>query len=257
MDFEKYAADPCRHGRRLLGTARAGDLSCVPLPRPAGSRRYGRDAPYGQRRLVRSAQHPLRSGRGRYLGSHAATVGHHRLHGHVRLVADEERRQSLLPLVLPALGRCLRILHHRRSLLDVHVLRSGADPDVPAHRRLGQRPQGVFGHEADADAHGRVGPAALRHPGHLLRCRGADDEPARDRRAAQHSPLATVHLVPDGLRRLRRAGRPLPVPHLEPRRSRIGTDRRVDAPRRRADEAGRLRLLPRGDVPDARSWRTN
>ena len=82
---------------------------------------------------------------------------------------------------------------------------------------------------------------ALRHPGHLLRCRGADDEPARDRRAAQHSPLATVHLVPDGLRRLRRAGRPLPVPHLEPRRSRIGTDRRVDAPRRRADEAGRLR----------------
>ena len=88
---------------------------------------------------------------------------------------------------------------------------------------------------------------------HLLRCRGADDEPARDRRAAQHSPLATVHLVPDGLRRLRRAGRPLPVPHLEPRRSRIGTDRRVDAPRRRADEAGRLRLLPRGDVPDARS----
>ena len=132
----------------------------VPLPRPAGSRRYGRDAPYGQRRLVRSTQHPLRSGRGRYLGSHAATVGHHRLHGHVRLVADEERRQSLLPLVLPALGRCLRILHHRRSLLDVHVLRSGTDPDVPAHRRLGQRPQGVFGHEADADAHGRVGPAA-------------------------------------------------------------------------------------------------
>ena len=65
------------------------------------------------------------------------TVGHHRLHGHVRLVADEERQSSYFPLVLPALGRCLRILHHRRSLLDVHVLRSGADPDVPAHRVWG------------------------------------------------------------------------------------------------------------------------
>ena len=159
-------------------------------------------------------------------------------------MADEDRRQSLLPLVLPVERGGVRVLHFGRPLHDVPVLRGGADPDVPADRRLGQRAQGIRRHETDADAHGRVGPAALRHPGHLLRCRGADDEPARDRRAAQHSPLATVHLVPDGLRRLRRAGRPLPVPHLEPRRSRIGTDRRVDAPRRGADEAGRIRLFP-------------
>ena len=35
---------------------------------------------------------------------------------------------------------------------------------------------------------------------------------------------------------------------MEPRRSRLRADRRVDAPRRCAYEAGRLRMLPRGDV---------
>ena len=68
---------------------------------------------------------------------------------------------------------------------------------------LGQRPQGVFGHEADADAHGRFGAAADRHSGHLLRRRGHDDERPGDRRAAQHSRRAAADLVPAGFRGIR------------------------------------------------------
>ncbi len=64
---------------------------------------------------------------------------------------------------------------------------------------------------------------------------------------------AAVYLVPAGLRRVRRAGRAVPVPYVESRRPCLGPDGRVDAPCRGADEAGRLRLFPRGDVPDARS----
>ncbi len=48
------------------------------------------------------------------------------------------------------------------------------------------------------------------------------------------------------LLRLRRAGRHLPVPQLVARRPRGGADRRLDVPRRRADEAGRVRRAARG-----------
>ena len=44
--------------------------------------------------------------------------------------------------------------------------------------------KGVCRHETDTDAHGRFGAAADRHPGHLLRCRGHDDEYPGDRAAA-------------------------------------------------------------------------
>jgi len=75
----------------------------------------------------------------------------------------KSRRQSLLPLVLPVERGGVRVLHFGRPLHDVPVLRGGADPDVPADRRLGQRAQGIRRHEADADAHGRFGVAADRH----------------------------------------------------------------------------------------------
>ena len=159
--------------------------------------------------------------------------------------------KGLLPLVLPAERRRFRVLYLGGPLHDVHVLRGGADPDVPADRRLGQRPQGVCRHEADADAHGRFGAAADRHSGHLFRRRGDDDEYSGNRAAAQHSARAAVCLVSAGLRRVRRAGRAVPVPYVESRRPCLGSDGGVDAPCRGADEAGRLRLFPRGDVPDA------
>ncbi len=62
---------------------------------------------------------------------------------------------------------------------------------------------------------------------------------------------ATTHLVPAYLPRFRRAGRPVPVPYLEPRRSCIRTYRRQYAACRRTNEAGRLRLLPHRHVSDA------
>ena len=53
-------------------------------------------------------------------------------------------------------------------------------------------------------------------------------------------------LVPLRLLRLCRAGRHLPLPQLEPGWSRGRADGRFDVPRRRADEAGRLRRPARG-----------
>ncbi len=91
---------------------------------------------------------------------------------------------------------------------------------------------------------GRSGVAADRHSGHLLRCGRHDDEHSGDRRAEQHSRCPAAHLVPAGVHGFRRAGRAVPVPYVEPRRPRLGPDGRVDAPRRGADEAGRIRLFP-------------
>ena len=99
---------------------------------------------------------------------------------------------------------------------------------------------------------GGLGLPADRHTGHLFRFGRPDDERRGDRPAAQHTPLRTARLVPARLRGLRRAGGPVSLPHLEPRRPRLGPDGRVDAPRRGADEARRVRLFPRGDVPAAR-----
>ncbi len=65
-------------------------------------------------------------------------------------------------------------------------------------------------------------------------------------------PDAAVVGVPRLLRRLRHAGRHLPVPHLVARRPRLGADRRVDAARRRADEARRLRRRAPRHGPAAR-----
>ncbi|EKC70707.1 proton-translocating NADH-quinone oxidoreductase, chain M, partial [human gut metagenome] len=69
--------------------------------------------------------------------------------------------------------------------------------------------------------------------GYLLRLGGPDDERTGDRCAAQHPPCRAAHLVPARLHRLRRPGSPLPLPHVEPRRPRLGPDGRVDAPCRR------------------------
>ena len=156
-----------------LAAAVAGGGAGGALPRPARSGRDGRHALYREPCVVRSARYPLCGGRGRHLGRHAAAVGRHRIYGYVRFVADANRmiKEYFLWFCLLERRR-LRLLHLGRPLHDVHVLRGGADPDVPADRRLGQRPQGVCRHEADADAHGRFGAAADRHSRHLFRRRG-------------------------------------------------------------------------------------
>ena len=48
-------------------------------------------------------------------------------------------------------------------------------------------------------------------------------------------------------------GRSVPVPHMEPRRSRLRTDCRFHAPCRCIDEVGRLRMFPHSHISDARS----
>ncbi len=70
---------------------------------------------------------------------------------------------------------------------------------------------------------------------------------------AQYSHRTATYLVPAHFPRFRCAGRSVPVPHMEPRRSRLRTDCRIHAPCRCIDEAGRLRLFPHSHVPDARS----
>ncbi len=117
----------------------------------------------------------------------------------------------------------------------------------------GQRPQGVLRHEADTDADGRFRLPAYRYPGYLLRRRCHLDEPIGNSTDAQYSHRAATYLVPAHLPRFRCAGRSVPVPHVEPRRSRLGTDCRIHAPCRCIDETGRLRMLPHSHVPDARS----
>ena len=68
----------------------------------------------------------------------------------------------------------VRILYLDRPVHDVHVLRDCPHTYVPSHRSMGQRPQGIFGHEADAYAYGRFRVAYVRHFRNLLRCRRPD-----------------------------------------------------------------------------------
>ena len=149
-----------------------------------------------------------------------------------------------------------RVLYLGGPLHDVHVLRGGADPDVPADRRLG--------HAAARSTAAMkltlmlMGGSALLLIGilgiYFFTGAGSGYCTMNILEIAQlHSiPLAQQYvLVSAGLRRVRRAGRAVPVPYMESRRPCLGSDGGVDAPCRGADEAGRLRLFPRGDVPDA------
>ena len=52
-------------------------------------------------------------------------------------------------------------------------------------------------------------------------------------------------------------GASVPVPHMEPRRSRLRTDCRIHAPCRCTDETGRLRMFPHSHVPDASKLHKN
>ena len=171
--------------------------------------------------MVRAAQHTLRRGRRRHLGGDAAALGYHRIHRNIRLVADADFRQGVFHVVLPAQRRSLRILHLSRPVHHVHVLRGGPNPDVPSYRRLGQRPQGVCSNEADAYAYGRLGTAADRYPRNIFRVGRHDNEHPRDSAGRLHPRRAAAYMVPAGIRRLRRAGRALPLPHMEPRRPRL------------------------------------
>ena len=134
-------------------------------------------------------------------------------------------------------------------------LRGGADPDVPADRRVGNRPERVFGDETDADVDGRFGAAAGRHPRHLFpfgaRRRSTVDEYSRNLQTYDSDERA-VPVLPADVRRLRGARRDVSVPHVVAGRSRFGAYGRFDAACWGADETRRIRLFSRGDLPDAR-----
>src|SRR5699024_4432301 len=151
------------------------------------------------------------------------------------------------------LHRCVRVLHLDRPVHHVHVLRGCPHSHVSAYRCMGVGTQGVLRHEADTDADGRLRLPAYRYPGYLLRCRSHLYEPIGNSTDAQYSHRTATYLVPAHLPRFRCAGRSVPVPHMEPRRSRLRTDCRIHAPCRCIDETGRLRMFPHSHVPDARS----
>ena len=71
--------------------------------------------------------------------------------------------------------------------------------------------------------------------------------------AAMHNIPVEVQKVffPFVFHRIRRSRSAVPVPHMEPRRSRISAYSCVNASRRRAYEAWRLWLLPHCHVPSA------
>ena len=81
-------------------------------------------------------------------------------------VEDGRDAARVFRVVLAAVDRRIRLFYLDRPVHDVPVLRGCADSDVPAHRRMGYGTQGILGHEADADADGRIGPAAGGHFGH-------------------------------------------------------------------------------------------
>ena len=122
-----------------------------------------------------------------------------------RFMADEDGCQRVLHVVLPPERRGIRFLHLDRPVHHVHVLRSGAHPDVSSHRRMGKRAQGIFGHEADTDAHGRLGTASDRYPRDLLRLRSNYHEHSGNSTDAQYTDESPAHLVPDNLHRIRSA----------------------------------------------------
>ena len=168
-------------------------------------------------------------------------------------MADENGCQRVLHVVLPPERGSIRIFHLDRPLYHVHVLRSGPHPDVSSHRSMGKRPQGVFGHEADPDAHGWIGPASYRYPRHLLRLWSNDHEHSGNSTDAQYTDESPAHLVPDNLHRIRSARSPVPVPYMEPGRTCFSPYRSINAACRGTDEARRLRMLPGSDVPPAGS----
>lgn len=165
----------------LLGSGRCADR---PVFGRAGVGQYGRDALYGRRGLVRSAEHTLFGRRRRHIGGHAAALVDHRLYRGAGFVEDGRDAARVFRVVLAAVDRRIRLFYLDRPVHDVPVLRGCADSDVPAHRRMGYGTQGILGHEADADADGRIGPAAGGHFGHLFpfgsRGRAAFDEYSRD-----------------------------------------------------------------------------
>ncbi len=117
------------------------------------------------------------------------------------------------------------------------------------HLRLGlasgrrRRHQGIRGDEADAVPAARVGVHPGRHPRALRRRRARSTllVPRRSQQAPALDPTLQSWVFLALLRRLRHPRRHLAVPHLVARRPRLGADRGLDAARRRADEARRLR----------------
>ena len=132
------------------------------------------------------------------------------------------------------------------------LLGSDADPDVPAHRRLGRAQPPVRGHQVLPLHLGRQRAPLGRHPRAVLlwrahvRCAGAQsgDVP--------RSPAAMA--VSGILRRLCSEGPDVPVPHLAARRACRSTDGRQRDPRQRAAEDGHLwvRALQSADAAGRR-----
>ena len=194
----------------------------------------------------------------------AADLDHH-LRGHVRLV-DRQRAQPGVLRVAPHPGHGrVRRLRLTRPLRVLPVLRDRRTPDVPVDRDLGivrtrpaarrvrlgdgvdgRRHQRVRRDEAHAVPAPRVGVHPGRHPGLVRRRRVAVIlvPHAPDRELRSRPPVLGLPRV---LRRLRRAGRHLAAPHVVARWPRGGADSGVDAARRRADEARRLRRGAPGD----------
>ncbi len=102
----------------------------------------------------------------------------------------------------------------------------------------------------------RFGADLHRHLRHLHRSGSRHLRPADalrlfgEDRLRPRVPEVGVPAVRD---RRRLPGRPLAVPHMVARRPRLGADGRLDAARRRADEAGRLRY-PAARHPAISRW---
>ena len=77
-----------------------------------------------------------------------------------------------------------------------------------------------------------------------------NDERSRNSKQI-HPDRNPTYFLPGCIPRIRRTGSFVPVPYMEPRRSRFCPHGGKYAPRRRIDEAGRLRMFPRCDVSDA------